>query len=257
MHHAYTGFVGFDTACQPKHYHELGLGAALRGLPRDSYFLQTKFTPPGGHNAQVPYDTTAFVEQQVAQSFAQSLRNLHTDHIDSLLMHSPMRDFEDTLRAWRAFESLHAGGVVRLLGISNVDLPTLERLYEAAVVKPTVVQNRFWNATDWDRPLRAFCNNHAIRYQGFWTLTAHSNRAVLRSPALREIAQRYGRPLVSVYYRALIQMGITVLDGTRDRAHMKEDVAVLQGGFVLTPEDVAVVDRMLALRQQPPLPQHQ
>jgi len=44
-----AGFRGIDTACQPKHYHEPGVGAALAaslrgGLTREQIYLQTKFT---------------------------------------------------------------------------------------------------------------------------------------------------------------------------------------------------------------------
>ena len=47
------GFRGIDTACQPKHYYEPGVGAALRrleqeGVGRDSLFIQTKYTPIRG-----------------------------------------------------------------------------------------------------------------------------------------------------------------------------------------------------------------
>ena len=44
------GFRGIDTACQPKHYHEPGVGEALDtcfqiGLNRYDIYLQSKFTP--------------------------------------------------------------------------------------------------------------------------------------------------------------------------------------------------------------------
>ena len=59
-------------------------------------------------------------------------------------------------------------------------------------------------------------------------------------------SQRLGRPLVSVFYRALIQMGITVLDGTKDPRHMDEDVGVVAGGgFELPAADVAAVEALL------------
>src|SRR5262249_24118034 len=57
------GFRGIDTACQPKHYHEPGVGdavaAAIAGgdLKREELFLQTKFTSVGGQDpARIPYD---------------------------------------------------------------------------------------------------------------------------------------------------------------------------------------------------------
>jgi diketogulonate reductase-like aldo/keto reductase len=48
-----AGFRGIDTACQPKHYDEPLVGAALLRLnelqiERESLFVQTKFTPLDG-----------------------------------------------------------------------------------------------------------------------------------------------------------------------------------------------------------------
>src|ERR1700735_5513937 len=48
-----SGFRGIDTACQPKHYNEAGVGAGLAAclgvrLKREQLYLQSKFTPPHG-----------------------------------------------------------------------------------------------------------------------------------------------------------------------------------------------------------------
>ena len=67
-----AGFRGIDTACQPKHYREDLVGAALAqlaaedGIARDALWLQTKFTPlPGQDPQNVPYDTA---EKPAAQA---------------------------------------------------------------------------------------------------------------------------------------------------------------------------------------------
>ena len=45
------GFLGIDTACQPKHYNEPGVGEGIQRvfskqlLSRESLFIQTKYTP--------------------------------------------------------------------------------------------------------------------------------------------------------------------------------------------------------------------
>ena len=70
------GFRGIDTANQPKHYHEAGVGRGIReavksGLvARDDLFLQTKFTFRRGQDHRPPYDPEAPIPDQVAQSFA-------------------------------------------------------------------------------------------------------------------------------------------------------------------------------------------
>src|SRR6185437_14453128 len=74
------GFRGIDTACQPRHYDEPGVGAGIEAavgeaLSRSDLYLQTKFTPIRGQDpARVPYDPHAPLAAQVTQSFAASLR---------------------------------------------------------------------------------------------------------------------------------------------------------------------------------------
>ena len=44
---------------------------------------------------------------------------------------------------------------------------------DAAVVKPTILQNRFYRQSNYDVKLRAYCSMNAIAYESFWTLTAN------------------------------------------------------------------------------------
>ena len=191
---------------------------------RERLWIQTKFTPVGGHDDRMPYHVWQPVEDQVRASFSTSLANLGTTYVDALLLHSPLETYELTLRAWRVLEKFHAAGSVRTLGVSNVAFPTFERLFNESTVKPGIVQNRFYNRTGYDREMRAFCRSHGVAYQGFWTITG--NRNVVSGPVVAEIASRLGKPPVSVYYRALVQLGVVVLDGTKSTDHMREDLEV-------------------------------
>ena len=237
-----AGFVGFDTACQPKHYDEPALGRALMATSRERLWIQTKFTPVGGHDDRRPYHVWQPVEDQVRASFSTSLANLGTTYVDALLLHSPLETYELTLRAWRVLEEFHAAGSARTLRVSNVNFQTFERLWNESTVKPGIVQNRFYNRSGYDRDLRAFCQHNSVAYQGFWTITG--NRNVVSSQVVAEIASRLGKPPVSVYYRALIQLGLVVLDGTKSTDHMREDLEVFE--FELDPADVAAIDGALS-----------
>eukprot|EP01052_Picozoa_sp_SAG31_P034916 SAG31_NODE_4143_length_3535_cov_2.664726_4_plen_152_part_00 len=58
-------------------------------------------------------------------------------------------------QAWRAMEVGVASGRVRQLGVSNLkSLEQLQRLHADAVVKPSVVQQRFHGATQFEYPMR-------------------------------------------------------------------------------------------------------
>ncbi|HEU4624930.1 MAG TPA: aldo/keto reductase [Steroidobacteraceae bacterium] len=238
-----AGFRGIDTACQPKHYHEAGVGAALAAFERESLYLQTKFTPLSGHDpARVPYDANASVPEQVAQSFAVSLRNLRTTYLDALILHSPYPQEDLTMAAWQAMEALVDAGKVQRIGISNCyDLKALERLHRASRIKPAIVQNRFYAETHYDVDIRAFCLAHGISYQSFWTLTA--NPHLLADETVRLLSLKYGRTPAQVLFRYLTQVGVTPLTGTKSEAHMREDLAIFE--FTLTETELRAITTLL------------
>jgi diketogulonate reductase-like aldo/keto reductase len=77
---------------------------------------------------------------QVEQSLATAFRELATDYLDSLVLHSPMRTYADTMTVWRRFEAAVDEGKVRQIGISNCyDSQTLQRLVDDARIKPAVL----------------------------------------------------------------------------------------------------------------------
>lgn len=176
-----AGFRGIDTACQPKHYYEPGVGEAVARaiqdgvVKREDLFLQTKYTPIGGQDPKnVPYDPRSDLPEQVRTSVATSLRNLQTTYLDSLVLHSPMATVEQTMTVWRTFEEFQQSGTVRYLGLSNTyNLRMLQSVYEQAIVKPSFLQNRFYRESGYDVEIRSFCRENGIQYQSFWTLTAN------------------------------------------------------------------------------------
>lgn len=194
----HAGFRFIDTACQPKHYNEPGVGAGWLaaandlGLSRSDIFLQTKFTPyPGQDPNKCPYDPRSPLEEQVKVSIATSLKNLQTDYIDSYVMHSPYETVEETMIVWRVMESLVDEGKARRIGISNCyDINKLTAVYEQARIKPSVVQNRFTSDLRFDPEIRKFCKEHGMWYQSFWTLTA--SRHALGLPEVAHLAEEKG-----------------------------------------------------------------
>ncbi|MDP1663989.1 MAG: aldo/keto reductase [Methylobacter sp.] len=242
------GFRGIDTACQPKHYNEAGVGDGVaaclhRGIDRAELYLQSKFTPLSGQDPmQVPYDPNADLSEQVAQSFRTSLNNLQTTYLDCLLLHSPLASHQRTLEAWQAMEQIFHSGRVKQLGISNCYDPQLfELLYRDATVKPAVIQNRFYAETGYDRAIRDFCREHRIIYQSFWTLTA--NPTILAHPTLQALAVKYRRHAAQIFFRYLSQIDIIPLTGTTSESHMREDLAIFE--FELTAAECDAVEMLL------------
>lgn len=227
------GFKGIDTACQPKHYREDLVGAALfrlateHNIPRETLWIQTKFTTLNGQDASnVPYDPNAPLARQVEQSIARSLQNLRTTYIDSLVLHSPLDSLNATLQVWKVFEDAVDKGIVKQLGISNCYDPRMFMdLYDRSRIKPQVLQNRFYAESGFDAELRAFCLDKGITYQTFWTLSA--NDVAMKSRAVQGAATRLRATPAQVLFRWLIQEGHQPLTGTKSLEHMRQDLDVV------------------------------
>ncbi|MGZ5014033.1 MAG: aldo/keto reductase family protein [Methylobacter sp.] len=242
------GFRGIDTAGQPKHYNEPGVGDGIaaclhRGMDRSELYLQSKFTALSGQDPmQIPYDPNAGLSEQVAQSFQTSLKNLQTTYLDCLVLHSPLASHSHTMEAWQAMEQIFHRGGAKQLGISNCyDPRQFELLYQEAEVKPAVIQNRFYAETGYDQAIRDFCREHRIIYQSFWTLTA--NPTVLTHPALQMLSMKYQRSTAQIFFRYLSQIGIIPLTGTTSERHMREDLAIFD--FELAADECEAVERLL------------
>jgi len=241
-----AGFRAIDTANQLIHYQEALVGEALlalarQGVTRDCLFLQTKFTPTNGQDHRTPYDASATLTTQVQQSVDSSLAHLHTDYLDSYVLHGPnqRQGLGDADReVWTAIEGIYRSGKAKMIGISNVTAEQLTQLCAQATVKPMVVQNRCYAALGWDKEVREICRAHHIIYQGFSLLTA--NREVFADPGIRAIAQRLGAGLAQVVFRFAMQVGMLPLTGTTNPQHMKEDLQADQ--LTLTAEDIQLIE---------------
>ena len=243
-----SGFRGIDTACQPKHYDEAGVGAGIaaalkQGISRGALYLQTKFTSLSGQDPKsVPYDSTAPLPDQVSQSIAVSLKNLQTDYLDCVLLHSPMPTMMQTLSVWSALESFVDGAQVRHLGISNCyRLAEFEKLYRAARIKPAVLQNRFYADTHYDGEIRAYCAQNGIIYQSFWTLSA--NPHLLAQKTMDALATTHHKTPAQILFRYLTQIGVVPLTGTKSEAHMRQDLAIFD--FELTEVEQLAIGELL------------
>jgi diketogulonate reductase-like aldo/keto reductase len=242
-----AGFRGIDTANQRKHYFEAGVGQALAAaygaglVTRSDLFLQTKFTYQLGQDHRLPYDPSADLPTQVAQSMQSSLEHLGTRYVDSYVLHGPASGdqwTDDDSLVWAAMMRERAAGRARLLGVSNVSLSQLEQMMATGAESPAFVQNRCFARFGWDRGVREFCADRSIVYQGFSLLTA--NRDVLRHPVVAGLAERERATPAQVIFRFARAVGMLPLTGTSDPEHMAQDLA--SGDVVLSPDEVRTIE---------------
>ena len=107
-----VGVNCIDTAPSYGRSEEL-LGAALDGVPRDSYVLGTKFRPWGEAGPRPAEELRASLER--------SLRALKTDYVDILYLHGVKREWLDPVleQQLETLERARQEGLVRFLGITE------------------------------------------------------------------------------------------------------------------------------------------
>ncbi|HRF38091.1 MAG TPA: aldo/keto reductase, partial [Saprospiraceae bacterium] len=138
-----AGATTFDHADIYGHYTtEAEFGAALKNRPelRSRIQLVTKcgICLPGPHRQYglKHYDTSA---AHIRRSTEQSLRNLHTDYIDLLLIHRP-DPLMHPQEVAETFEALRSEGKVLHFGVSNFSPAQLETLAAFTPVVTNQVQ---------------------------------------------------------------------------------------------------------------------
>jgi diketogulonate reductase-like aldo/keto reductase len=244
------GFRGIDTANQRRHYFEAGVGQGLAAvyragvITRVDLFLQTKFTYQRGQDQRLPYDPTASLSAQVAQSLASSLEHLSTDYVDSYVLHGPSSGHEwanADAEVWEAMRKERDAGRTRLLGLSNVSLQHLEQMTAAHTEAPAFVQNRCYARLGWDRDVRSFCRERKIVYQGFSLLTA--NTEVLRHSLVTRLAASANVTPAQILFSFSRAVGMLPLTGTSDAEHMRQD---LDSRNLTVPHDAVRIIESLA-----------
>jgi diketogulonate reductase-like aldo/keto reductase len=124
-----AGYRHIDTAAAYGNERQVGEAVHSFGLDRSEVFLETKIWI-----SDYGFDKTL-------HGFEKSARKLGVDQIDLLILHQALpSEFEATLEAYRALESLLGEGKVRAIGVSNFMVEHLTTLLERASVVPAVNQ---------------------------------------------------------------------------------------------------------------------
>jgi len=213
------GYRLLDTA--PRHHNQRACGRGIRasGVARSDVFLSTKLWPSEYTNPRAVDET---------------LERLGTDYVDLLFIHQPVGDW---LAGYRQLEKALRDGKARSIGISNFEGRYLEELaakWESVPQFMQVEAHPYFT----QRELRGTLDRLGIRLMSWYPL-GHGDKALLREPVLADIAARLGRTPAQVVLRWHVQMGFSVIPGSRNVDHIRDNLAVLD--FALTDADMAAI----------------
>lgn len=222
-----AGYRHVDTATQYGNEEAVGKVVAASGLPREDVFVTTKV-----YNDAHGYDTTL-------RAFDASTDRLGVDRLDLYLIHWPVAPRDLYVETWRALEQLRADGRVRAIGVSNFQIPHLERLLAETGTVPAVNQIELhpWLA---QRELRAFHAEHGIATVA-WAPLARAG-GLLAEPVIVGIAQRLGRSPAQIVLRWHLQTGHSAIPKSSDPNRIAANVDIVD--FALSDDDMAALDAL-------------
>jgi alcohol dehydrogenase (NADP+) len=132
------------------------------------------------------------------------------------------------LDTWKALETLVDDGKCRAIGLSDITLETLKPLYEAARIKPAVVQvesHPYLPETE----LLEYCNQNNIVLLAFAPLGHGTKPGLLEDPVITAISARVGKTPAQVLLAWAIQRGTAVLTTPKSATRAREsfDISAL------------------------------
>ena len=214
-----SGYRHFD--CAHAYQNERSLGRAIKdsGVDRDSLWITSKLWP------------NEYGEGKTLKAIERMLGRLGLDYIDLVYFHQPMGDF---VGGWKEMEMALSMGMVRAIGISNFDTndSLFDQLIASAKVKPQIMQiecHPYAQRKHWQER----CAAEGIQIECWFPLGGRDSKGeILRDPVINEIAQAHGKSAAQVIIRWHMQEGFSVIPGSSNPAHIKENIDVL--GFALS-----------------------
>ncbi|MFK3679076.1 aldo/keto reductase [Microbacterium sp. NPDC090218] len=231
-----VGYRLIDTAAA--YGNERGVGDAVRasGLRRDEVFLESKVWI-----SDYGYDETL-------HAFEKSARKLQVDVIDLFILHQALPgEFDRTIAAYKALETLLADGRVRAIGVSNFMVAHLERLLAETTVVPAVNQIEVHPYFS-QRALQEFGTERGIRTQawspigGITSYRGGDSGSTFDDPVILRIAETHGKTAAQVMLRWHIQHGVQAIPKSVKPARIAENFDVFD--FELSADEISRIDAL-------------
>lgn len=223
------GYRHIDTAQAYGNEKEVGRAIAQSGLDPDDVFVTSKL-----RNNKIGFDAALY-------GFEQTLAALGTDRIDMFLIHWPLPEVRDYVETWRAFERIYVEGRARAIGVSNFQIPHLERVVAETDVVPAVNQIEAHPYLT-QEGLLDFDARLEISTQA-WSPLARGD--VLGDPVIEAVARDNARTPAQVVLRWHVQRGSIVFPKSNSPRRMEENFEIFD--FALSEEDM---NRISALDRQ-------
>ena len=222
-----AGFRLIDTAQGYDNEREVGQGIADSSVPRHEVFVTTK----------VATNIMREGREAVSQSINESLSKLHTEYIDLLLIHWPVKDCVKV--TWQTMEESVRQGKVRSIGVSNFNRHHLDDLLTYAEIRPVVNQIEVHPFMTQEENI---AYNQALGIQvEAWGPFGQGDIDVVGHPLLQSLATKYGKTASQIVLRWIVQRNLITIPRAKPN-HFTENLEVMT--FSLSDDDMQAVSSL-------------
>lgn len=218
-----AGYEHIDTANAYMNEKAVGRAIAKSGVARDKLFVSTKLWPSVYEAGDAAIEGT--------------LNRLGLDYVDMLILHQPVGNY---LAAWKTMEKAYKEGKVRALGLSNFPQEKIAEVIDHVEIKPqlvTVECHPYFAQSD----LREYLSQYGIVIEAWYPL-GHGDKGLQEEPIFTKLAEKYGKTPAQVILRWHVQMGTSIIPGSKNPAHIADNADIFD--FELTDEEMAEVAKL-------------
>lgn len=233
-----VGYRHIDTAAAYGNEREVGEALRDSGIPREEVMVETKVWI-----SDYGYDATL-------HAWEKSARKLGVDQIDLFILHQPLpSDFDRTIGAYEALQTLLAQDKVRAIGVSNFRPETLQELIEETEVVPAVHQIELHPYVA-QPATQAFDADHGILTQAwspiggitFYRNETGEGRGTLDDPVIGALAATHGKSPAQVMLRWHVQQGRSAIPKSVSPQRIAENLDIFD--FELSTDELAALDAL-------------
>lgn len=217
-----NGYELIDTANAYCNEIAVGKGIKESGVPREKVFLSTKLWP-------TVYEDDNAVDE--------TLQRLGVDYVDLLFIHQPAGNY---IAGYKQLEKAYKEGKTKSIGISNFHGEKLQKLLDAAEIKPQVIQLEGHPYCTEDEIMNEL-KPYGTRMIAWYPL-GHGDKTLVNQPIFTELAKKYGKSNQQIVLRWHTQFGNIVIPGSKNPDHIKANLDIFD--FKLTDDEMAEIAKL-------------